>query len=803
MMKARADDRRIFDSEMKPNILAFQDSKGMDAADITHALNSPINKEEIPPSEYLFEEIEEAETPLFSKKVLDEKSHVSQGDIEPLLELFENAKTFGSLMQVPPKLEAKLPVIEQRLKYVLKHGNLTHGPAHVIKPLLHQASLLARQYDCVVANPPFLDSKYHNTHVKLVIKKLFKSYNKNLFSCFLIRGLQLTINDGYLSYLTPFVWLFIDSYEQLRSFILNNTSLVSMVKPSYTAFFDMATVQFVAFSLRKCRNEMRGKYIDLGYLGSPDSQASRLKLAIQSQNDPSTHFCFPEEFKKLPGSPIAFWVGDFVRKAFDNPSLSQFAEVKIGMRTGDNERFLRRWYEVSQARIGIGYVNAVDARCSRKKWFPYNKGGNFRKWFGNNDFLVNWEDDGRDVKQATKESYPELGDELGWKISNEPYYFLPAVTWSKISSYSFGARVCDAGFLFDTGGCCLYPSDADFCVILSVLCSKLTPLFMQALNPSVNMQVGNVSMLPVPMDRISANRSEIDTLVRHAVAIARADWDSAETSSAFESSWFVTLPNRTTVSDTLSAWIATCNSAVSQMKNIEERINKLLLQSYRLEDHITPEVPVDHITLYRPDRETEIRTLLSYAIGCMMGRYSLDKSGLIYAHGGNVGFDPDQYQTFPADPDGIVPVTEAAWFADDATNRFVEFLGVAWPKKHLEENLKFVADSLGPNRDESPRDTIRRYLATGFYKHHLQTYKRRPIYWLFSSGKQRAFQCLVYLHRYHEGTLSRMRTEYVIPAPGHDRLPDRAPRWRHRRRHLHGAAQEARKGAGDPAQAAG
>ena len=202
------------------------------------------------------------------------------------------------------------------------------------------------------------------------------------------------------------------------------------------------------------------------------------------------------------------------------------------------------------------------------------------------------------------------------------------------------------------------------------------------------------------------------------------------------------------------------------MKNIEERINELLLQSYRLEDHITPEVPVDHITLYRPDRETEIRSLLSYAIGCMMGRYSLDKSGLIYAHGGNVGFDPDQYRTFSADPDGIVPVTEAAWYSDDATNRFVEFLGVVWPKKHVEENLKLVADSLGPTRDESPRDTIRRYLATGFYKHHLQTYKRRPIYWLFSSGKQRAFQCLVYLHRYHEGTLSRMRTEYVIPLQG-------------------------------------
>ena len=203
------------------------------------------------------------------------------------------------------------------------------------------------------------------------------------------------------------------------------------------------------------------------------------------------------------------------------------------------------------------------------------------------------------------------------------------------------------------------------------------------------------------------------------------------------------------------------------MKELEEENNRLFIEAYGLQDELSPEVPDDQITLYRPDREEDIKRLLSYAIGCMMGRYSLDKPGLIYAHGGNQGFDPSQYKTFRADDDGIVPLLETDWgIRDDATNRFVEFIGVAWPKEHLEENLKFIADSLGPTSDEQPRDTIRRYLATGFYKHHLSTYKRRPIYWLFSSGKQRAFQCLVYLHRYHEGTLSRMRTEYVIPLQG-------------------------------------
>lgn len=219
--------------------------------------------------------------------------------------------------------------------------------------------------------------------------------------------------------------------------------------------------------------------------------------------------------------------------------------------------------------------------------------------------------------------------------------------------------------------------------------------------------------------------------------------------------------------DSYNSYATMLWNRVSTMKQLEEQNNRLFIDAYGLQDELSPEVPDDQITLYRPDRQEDIKRLISYAVGCMMGRYSLDTPGLIYAQSGNQGYDPSQYQTFPADEDGIIPLFETDWgFADDATNRLVEFIGVAWPREHLEENLKFIADSLGPNGTEQPRDTIRRYFATGFYKHHLPMYKRRPIYWLFSSGKQRAFQCLVYLHRYHEGTLARMRTEYVIPLQG-------------------------------------
>jgi type II restriction/modification system DNA methylase subunit YeeA len=289
---------------------------------------------------------------------------------------------------------------------------------------------------------------------------------------------------------------------------------------------------------------------------------------------------------------------------------------------------------------------------------------------------------------------------------------------------------------------------------------------MNLLNPTLNFVVGNVSNLPILKTELKTIEPEINEIVEKCIEMARQDWDSSETSWSFtfpqlikSKQFFLEKAQQITENQCLNRFWA--------MKEKETQNNSLFIEAYGLQDELSPEVPDDQITLYRPDRLEDIRRLISYSIGCMMGRYSLDKPGLIYAHGGNEGFDHDQYKTFPADDDGIVPLLETDWgIRDDATERFVEFIGVAWPKEHLEENLKFVADSLGPVRDESPRETIRRYFATGFFKHHLAMYKRRPIYWLFSSGKRRAFQCLVYLHRYNEGTLARMRTEYVIPLQG-------------------------------------
>lgn len=308
----------------------------------------------------------------------------------------------------------------------------------------------------------------------------------------------------------------------------------------------------------------------------------------------------------------------------------------------------------------------------------------------------------------------------------------------------------------------MFPAEENRLQVLGFLNSAIATYLLSLINPTLSTQNDDVGRLPFSMSVLARHSAEV---VNEIVKIAKADERSMETSWDFPSHPFLH-QKVVSLQQSHEAADAEYHSRFRRMKELEEENNRLFIEAYRLQDELSPEVPDDQITLYRPNREEDIKRLISYSVGCMMGRYSLDKPGLIYAHGGNIGFDPGQYRTLPADPDGIVPVMEADWFADDAAHRFIEFLGVAWPRDYLEENLKFVAESLGPSRGEQHRDTIRRYLATGFYKHHLQTYKRRPIYWLWVSGKQRAFQCLVYLHRYHEGTLSRMRTEYVIPLQG-------------------------------------
>ena len=815
MMKARADDRRIFDSEAKPNILAFQDSKGLNAAEITHALNSPILKEELPPSEYLFEEIEDEKTPLFSEKTLAEKGFVSKGDIVSLLELFKDAKTFGSLIQVPPKLAAKLPEIQQRLDDVLKLGDLTHASANVIRPLLRQARLLAGQYDAVVANPPYMGGKHYSPLLKTFINQVYSDEKADLCVAFIERCLNYTKLTGLMGQVTMQSWMFLSSIEGFRKRLLELRTITTMAHLGPHAFPQIGghVVQVTAFTISPSTfPTYRGSYKRLVEGQSEEKMAA----FVDAQ-------CFVSsnaEFQLIPGCAVAYWANTKAIQAFPLfPAMSEMATPRAGMITSNNALFVRLWHEVPIQCFGKSCQTREQARLSGMKWFPYQKGGTFRKWYGNNEHVVNWHNDGYDIRNKKDET-----GRIPAHAFNEEYIFKPNVNWSAVTVSRFSVRITEWGSLFDAGGSAAFPDSKDVKYLAGFLNSPISQYLISILNPTVNFQAWDIAKLPVANDNLELHR-DVTAVVEEATHLAHRDWDCLETSWDFQ-----VHPARQhtapMIHQSQDAADATCLARFTRMKELEEENNRLFIEAYDLQGELSPEVLDDQITLYRPDRAEDIKRLLSYSIGCMMGRYSLDRPGLIYAHGGNKDFEKIYFTTdntestdkkeqaktsssvpsvksvvkFPPDDDGIIPLTDTAWFDDDATNRVIEFINVAWPgfsttdstdstdkivpiksdsslsvpsvlsvvksSPHLEENVKFIAESLGPTKGEQPRDTIRRYLSHDFFKHHLKTYKRRPIYWLFSSGKQRAFQCLVYLHRYNEGILSRMRTEYVIPLQG-------------------------------------
>jgi len=771
MMKARADYPRIFDSEAQPNVVSFVESKGLDAEEIHYALMSPLSSEkqvvEPPrPDGFLFEtennlfthaaEVKAAQT--VANRTLPD---ITKEEVSSLVALFENAKTFGSLIQVPTKLIEKLPAIQKRLDYVLANGDLTHSAVRVLEPLMQQVRSLARQYDAVVANPPYMGSGYFNAVLKPYLRNSYKEFLGDLYSCFLVRNSAFTKDIGRIGMITIPNWMFLSTFLELREFVFTNSTATSLIHNGRGVWgSDFGSCSFVIWK-HPCR-AYRGCYRRL--FDKPGSVATNEELT-EKFFTARTYHAATSDFNKIPGSPIAFWTSNRVRDCFaEGRPLGEIAPARRGCATGDNERFIRQWQEVSIARVGLG-VTRQEAATQNLKWFPYNKGGAFRKWFGNNELVVNYENDGHEIR-----TQPESASgERRWRVTSEECYFNEGITWGGLTVATVSFRWCERGMLFDTNkGPMIFPSGGMGHVLLGFLSSKVVAYCINLLNPTVSTQNTDINALPFVFDRTPDESERISTIIQRCINIAKLDWNESETNWGFIHFPLLSLhDSEPTIEGAVSCRNEVLKGRICELQELEAENNRTFIEAYGLQDELSPDVPDDQITLYRPNREEDIKRLLSYAIGCAMGRYSLDKPGLIYAHSGNEDFDPSQYKTFRADDDGIIPLLDSDWgIRDDAANRIFEFVSVAWPKEHLDENLKFIADSLTPSNGEQPKDTIRRYLATGFYKHHLSMYKKRPIYWMFSSGKQRAFQCLVYLHRYNEGTLARMRTEYVIPLMG-------------------------------------
>jgi hypothetical protein len=471
-----------------------------------------------------------------------------------------------------------------------------------------------------------------------------------------------------------------------------------------------------------------------------------------------------ESFERIPGSPLAYWVSEEHIAPYERgANLGKLMKAAVGLNTGDNNRFLRYWQEVDLNKIGFNFKSLEDAVASGKKWFPYNKGGKFRRWYGNQELVLNWENDGQELKDfAVKRNG---GRHWSRYIQNLPYMLQHGITWSDITTNAFAARSTPQGFFFDVKGSSGFVAPEKISYVLGLLCSKITTCYMKILNPSTTFQVGDISRIPFIESECD---DDIANTADELVLLAKGDWDIYETSWEFLGHPTALADYRTisNIEDVWSRFSRMKDDEANKVVELETRLNKLLIEVYGLQNHIIPKVEKCDLTLSQINQESFSTSLISYAIGCMMGRYSLDEPGLIYAHAGNIGFDSMRYKSFPADADGIVPINDQLWFEDDAANRIREFLLAVWGADTLDENMAWLAESLGQKGTETSEKTIRRCLSASFFKDHLQTYKKRPIYWLFSSGKQKAFECLVYLHRYNDATLSRMRSSYVIPLQG-------------------------------------
>ncbi|UCU92320.1 BREX-1 system adenine-specific DNA-methyltransferase PglX [Hydrogenophaga taeniospiralis] len=730
LMKARADDRRLFTEPPRLNVMSLRESKGLSVDELATHL-APFN--------------------------------VQRATIAMLVDTFEHVKTFGSLIQIPYALKTHLAVLPEVLALVKQSGELyASAAADDLLPLVQQAQVLAMLFDTVVANPPYMGSNGMNGDVKAFAKATYPAGKHDLFSMFIVRNLELCRRTGTCSLVTMQGWMFLTSFETLRQTIIADRTIFSLIQIGYNSFPEMNSkvAQACAFSMSAFGAEdYVGRYVDLN---SAEQSADKNSVFI-NRTDRITYDTAQRRFRKAPGLPIAYWASNRQLNAFlTAPSMKDVADPCAGMSSTENTVFLRLWHEVDFGEVGLGCVSAKECEISQKKWFPFIKGGPYRKWYGNHDYVINWKDDGEDIRRYISE-HPEK--QVGGRIVNEEKFFKPVISWTRVSTSNISCREYEKGFIFSDAANGVFPSSDDWSSIGSFMNSKVADSYLKFLSPTINYQSGEIGRLPVILPR---DKSRICNIYSSAVAISKCDWDSSEISWNFKFDVLVGAAHECTkLQDSWKTWSEFTGTNLTTLRNFEQETNLIFISLYGLEDELSPEVPESQITLTRADREKDCQRLISYAIGCMMGRYCLDDPGLIYAHAGNVGFDPSRYEKkFPADADGIVPLTDEPWFTDDAASRVREFLRAVWGPDTLEENMAWLAESLGVKGSETPDETIRRYLADKFFKDHLQTYKKRPIYWLFSSGKQGAFQALVYLHRYHEGTLARLRAEYVVPLTG-------------------------------------
>ena len=766
-----------------------------------------------------------------SEKIKNKVKDNNLNNLSKIIEDFEDAKEYGSILKLETidkeTLEKEFNLLKESLDN--EQGTLIFNEdeldinieedLELIESLIKQHITLTNQFEIVVTNPPYMGGKGFSSKLKTYVEKNYKDSKSDLFAVFIERCNEFTKKNCYTSMITMQSWMFLSSFETLRKNIIEKTEIKSLLQLGY----GVIGIAFgtTAFNLKKSLPaENRGNYFRMFDKIAQNIQTEDCATLFRiAKNNDNFRYKFDEyssenkiseniesnekgnlikfqakqkDFEKIPGSPIAYWVSDKIREIFEkNKKLGEVGEAIQGMSSADNNRFLRLWNEVNFIKIGYNITNSQEALESKNKWFPYNKGGEFRKWYGNQEYLVNWENDGYEIKNFKKAV-----------LRNQSYYFRESISWSLITSTTSSFRYYPNGFIFDAAGSSYFSKENIFNT-LGYLNSIFGTSISSILNPTLNLSNGIIEKFP---NLCIQNKKNIHFLVQQNIDISKEEWDSRETSWDFEK---ISLIDGEDLKAAFENYCSHWRDNFVQLHKNEEELNRLFIEIYELQDEMDEKVSFDDITILKKEakiveidnskakefssesekylydrgvslefnKDELVKQFLSYAIGCIMGRYSTNKPGLIMANSDDVlelssnkflvkdtnGDIRQEVETeFLPDEFGILPITAEKDFSNDIVERVKEFVKFVYGEESLKDNLNFIAEALGNKDNRNPEEILRTYFITAFYEDHLQRYQNRPIYWLMNSGKKNAFSCLFYMHRYEPLTVARVRADYLI-----------------------------------------
>ena len=691
-----------------------------------------------------------------------------------LLDGFKNAKEYGSILQ-PKVTLAELDALQEQLREVggaSDVGSLTDQLVagqivNVLYPLIEQAWMLVQKYDVVVTNPPYMGGSGMNARLSDYVKKYYPDSKNDLFAVFIEHGNEMVKRAGFNCMVTMQSWMFLSSFEKMRVNALQTktiTNLMHMENMVMGIAFGTAVTVFQNAAV----HGYKGTYNQIKLQDIENDVPKQFPVSGNRFAQVST-----DNFFKIPGSPVAYGLSQqmLLPYSIHEKLLGEVAAPCAGLATGDNNIFQRIWYEVKFSNIGFGVLDVRETENRNEKWYPCNSGGDFRKWSTDDRMIVNWQNNGKEIK-----AFKNAAGKLAARPQNTQWYFKEGLTWNKLSSSKFAVKYKRTGFIFDDTSRSAFPHDGEnLNYLIGLLCSNVTFEYLKALNPTMSFTNGDLVRIPIT---VSKEKTEgIANTVENNISLSKSDWDSFETSWNFKKHPLLPeLPlgsecvfrdangkmgsasvTSIALADEYARWESECNKRFNDLKANEEELNRIFIDIYGLQDELTPEVEDKDVTVRRADLTREIKSLLSYAVGCMFGRYSLDVDGLAYAGG---KWDDSKYTTFIPDADNVLPITDEEYFTDDIVGRFVEFVKVVYGTDTLEDNLAFIAKALG-TKGTSPRAVIRNYFLNGFYADHVKIYQKRPIYWLYDSGKQNGFKALIYMHRYNADTSGLVRADYL------------------------------------------